>query len=146
MRLLKWSTSNAVSVAEIDDEHKEIFEVVANLQSVLTGGSGPLELRKLTQRLTWCILGHFAHEERLMRASRYGSIGWHKQSHDAARKRVGQFVLRIEQGDANAGLQLVEYLNHWLHEHTRLADRMMAAFLRNQNRTSRAGFGPAAKG
>src|SRR5689334_165731 len=146
MRLLKWSISNAVSVAEIDDEHKEIFGGVANLQSVLTSGSDPLEVRKRTQRLTWCILGHFAHEERLMRASRYGSMRWHKQSHDAARKRVGDFVLRIEQGDAKAGLQLIEYLNHWLHDHTRLADRMLGAFLRNQRcvgkLTLRAGTKP----
>ena len=78
--------------------------------------------------------GHFAHEERLMRAARYGSMRWHKQSHDAARRRVGQFARRIEKGDTKAGLELVEYLRSWLHDHTAIADRMMAAFLRNQQR------------
>jgi hemerythrin len=144
---MKWSTSHAVFVAEIDDEHKEIFEAVSSLQKAFTSRSPALELRKLTQRLMACVVGHFAHEERLMRAARYGSLGWHKQQHDTARKRVERFILRIEQGDVTAGLELVDYLTAWLHNHTRLADRMMGAFLRNQQRcmwklTFRAGTKP----
>ena len=144
---LTWSTSHAVFVTEIDDEHKEIFEAVARLQAALAS-DGPLsEVRKLTQRLISCIVGHFAHEERLMRAARYGSLRWHKQRHSAASKRVGQFVLRIEQGDTKAGVELVEYLTSWLPEHAGLADRMMGAFLRNHRRsmfkvTFRAGTKP----
>lgn len=140
MRYLKWSTSHAVFVTEIDDEHKEIFEVVSNLQKVLSTRGPLLEIRKLTQRLVACTVEHFAHEERLMRASRYGSLRWHKRQHDTARSRVGQFVLRIEQGDTKAGPALIEYLNAWLCNHTRLADRMMGAFLRNQQRVCRLTF------
>jgi hemerythrin-like metal-binding protein len=107
MRSLKWSTSHAVFVTEIDDEHKEIFAAVSSVQRVFTSG-GPLsELPKLTQRLTCCIVDHFAHEERLMRAARYGSMRWHKKSHDNARRRVGQFVVLLEQGDTKAGIELV---------------------------------------
>src|ERR1017187_2094155 len=147
MRYLKWSTSHEVFVTEIDDEHKEIFEAVSNLQRVLSSRGPLLEIRKLTQRLAACTVEHFAHEERLMRASRYGSLRWHKQQHDNARRRVEQFVLRIEQGDTEAGLALVDYLAAWLRDHTRLADRMMGAFLRNQQRclckvTFRAGTKP----
>ena len=146
MPCLQWSASHAVFVAEIDDEHKEIFEAVAHVQDVLTSRSPLLEIRKATQRLVSSIVGHFAHEERLMRAARYGSIRWHKQAHNAARRRVRKFVLRIEQGDSGAGLELVDYLTSWLNDHTGVADRMMGAFLRNQRRcmklTFRAGTKP----
>jgi hemerythrin len=47
---------------------------------------------------------HFAHEERLMTAARYGSISWHQQQHDAARRSVEESVLRIELGDSDAGV------------------------------------------
>jgi len=147
MRSLKWSTSHEVFVAEIDDEHKEIFEALSSFQKVLASRGPLVEIRKIAQRLTACIVGHFAHEERLMRAARYGSMGWHKQQHDTALRRVGQFVPGIEQGDIKAGLELVEYLTSWLHNHTRLPDRMLGAFLRNQQRfmcklTFRAGTKP----
>jgi hemerythrin len=146
MPCLQWSTSHAVFVPEIDDEHQEIFQAVGHVQEVLTSGSPLLEIHKATQRLTSSIVGHFAHEERLMSAARYGSIRWHKQAHTAARRRVGQFVLRIEEGDSAAAVELVDYLTSWLNDHTQVADRMMAAFLRNQRRcmkmTFRAGTKP----
>jgi hemerythrin len=147
MHSLKWSTSHSVFVPEIDDEHKEIFQALSNLQRALAGHAPSLDIQKLTQSLISCIAGHFAHEERLMRAARYSSIRWHKQAHDHARRRVGEFARRIEQGDSKAGPELVEYLTSWLHDHTRLADRMMGAFLRNQQRcmwklTFRAGTKP----
>jgi hemerythrin len=83
-----------------------------------------------------------------MNAARYGSLRWHKQAHNAARRRVQQFVQRIDQGDLNAGVELVEYLTSWLTDHTAIADRMMGAFLRNHKRcmwklTFRAGTKPA---
>src|SRR5579863_4387878 len=147
MSSLDWSTSHAVFVPEIDDEHKEIVEDLSRVQQALAGNAPSSEIRKLTQRLALSIAGHFAHEERLMRAARYESLRWHRQQHNAARKRVRQLVLGMEQGEPNAGLHLVEYLTDWLHMHTRLADRMMGAFLRNQERvmwklTFRAGTKP----
>jgi hemerythrin len=147
MRSLEWSTSHAVFVAEIDDEHKEIFDSVSNLQLALSSQNPASETSKLTQRLVVRIEGHFAHEERLMRAARYASFRWHKQNHDSARKRVQQFVSRMAQGDTEAGPALVEYLTSWLHNHTRLADLMLGTFLRNHQRglykiTLRAGTKP----
>jgi hemerythrin len=146
--VLKWTLSHAVFVTEIDDEHKEIFEALADCQKLFAGGGEPAEIREATQRLTDRLDGHFAHEERLMRAARYEAMRWHKQRHDAARKRVQGFVLAIERGDPTAGSDLVAYLSGWLHNHTRVADRMMASALRNHQRcmwkvTLHAGTKPA---
>lgn len=133
MRSLKWSTSHAVFVSEIDDEHKEIFEEVSNLQLALSGPD-QADLGRLTQRLVGRIEDHFAHEERLMRAARYSSLRWHKEKHDGALKRVGKFVQQIDDGDAAAAPALIKYLSAWLGNHTRLADTMLGAFLRNHQR------------
>ncbi len=134
MRSLKWIISHAVFLPEIDDEHKEIFQAVSDLQNGLENRGASADVPVLIDRLIASIVDHFAHEERLMRAARYGSLRWHKQQHDHARTRTGRFVARIEQGDIGAGNELVEYLTAWLRDHTRLSDRMMGAFLRNQRR------------
>ena len=136
MSHLQWSVSHAVFVTEIDDEHKEIFEALWQLRKHLAAHRAPSETRDRTQRLTTCIVEHFAHEERLMRAARYPSIAWHKQQHTAALRRVRQFVAAIEKDDALAGTALVRYLDSWLNNHTRLADRMLGAFLRNHRRAA----------
>jgi hemerythrin len=134
MRALKWSTSHAVFVREIDDDHREIFAAISALQKAM-GGEEADRVPQLTRDLAKAISGHFGHEERIMRAARYGLLRWHKQQHDHARKRVGRCVARIAGGESSAGMELAEYLNGWLHDHTRLADQMMGAFLRNQRRT-----------
>lgn len=148
MRSLKWSTSEAVWIAEIDDEHKAIFEAVTGLQKLLSAAGPTSEIRNAFESLTSSIVGHFGHEERLMRASRYPSLRWHKQLHDAACRKVRQYAPAVEQGDRAAGLAVVEYLASWLRDHTRVADRMMASHLRNERRcvakvTFRAGTKPA---
>jgi len=133
MRSLTWSSSHAVFVAEIDDEHKEVFAALSAVQAVVAHGRA-LEDSTTIEHLISCMTGHFAHEERLMRAARYSSLRWHKSSHDHARRRVRQFAERMEQADAEAVPELVAYLTQWLHDHTRLADRMLGAFLRNHQR------------
>jgi hemerythrin-like metal-binding protein len=147
MRSLKWSTSHAVFVTEIDDEHKEIFEELSNFQAALSENGASAETGTVCLRLATRIKDHFAHEERLMRAARYGSLQWHKRKHDSALQCVGEYMSRLDQGDREAGAELVEYLTSWLKEHTRLADRMLGAFLRNHQRglykmTFRAGTKP----
>jgi hemerythrin len=139
MRSLKWTSSHAVFVPEIDDDHKDIFEVLAQLDAALRSGESD-EINGLTARLADRIADHFAHEERLMRAARYGLLSWHKRSHDAARRRVARFLGRIGRGDAQAAPALVGYLTEWLHNHTRVPDRMMGAFLRNQRRAAKIVF------
>ena len=133
MRSLKWSTTNAAFVPEVDDEHKEIFEQVSAVHSAVAGGAASSRIQALSERLLTEIVDHFAHEERLMRAARYSGMRWHKRQHDNARKRVGQFMAGMNEGDSEAAPAMVEYLSSWLRDHTRLADRMMGAALRNHS-------------
>ena len=135
MSSLQWSTSHAVFVPAMDDEHKEIIQALSELDTGLKKAAPAAEVHKLIQALTSRIEDHFAHEERLMRAARYGSLQWHKKSHDGARKRVGALLQQIEAGDKDAGPALVEHLTAWLNDHMRLADMMLGAFLRNHRRS-----------
>jgi hemerythrin len=138
---------HSVFVAEIDDQHKEIFQAIDGLQEALSLPAPPPEIRRRTESLMASLRGHFAHEESLMHAARYGSFEWHKQQHRNALRRVRQFVRKIEEGDSRAPFDLVEHLSSWLHDHTRLTDRMLGAFLRGHERsmatvTFRAGTRP----
>jgi hemerythrin len=127
---LKWSESHAVFVQEINDDHIDIFAVVAELDEAYRSEDLP-HARKVTQRLHARMSDHFAHEERLMRAARYESLRWHKQRHDGARKRVEAFQARLEDGDLSAAVELAQYIRTWLPGHAAVADRMMGAALRN---------------
>jgi len=148
MNGLKWDTTHVVFVPEMDDEHKEIFDSLAAFQAAVSKQAPRSEIAGLTDVLKARIADHLSHEERIMRASRYAAYRWHKKAHDGARRRVREFIALIEEGDRDAGPGLVEYLTTWLHDHMRLADMMLGAFLRNHQRslyrvTFRAGTKPA---
>jgi hemerythrin-like metal-binding protein len=151
MLTLQWRAAHAVFVDEIDDDHAEIFESLTALKDALAARSMRSTIRKHSEALAARMEGHFAHEERLMRAARYDSYRWHKGKHEAALKQAREFLERIQQGDRGAGPELVEYLTSWLHDHTRMADMMLGAFLRNSERglykvTFHAGTKPASAG
>ena len=138
---LRWKSSHAVFITEIDDEHEHIFLALAELQKVLGCETSPAAAQKATARLAAVIEEHFAHEERLMRAALYDGFDWHREKHTAALRRVRALVERIEAGgDPTAAQELVKYLTAWLHRHTRLEDRMLGAFLRNHRRCAKMTF------
>lgn len=135
MRLFKWTKSNAVFVSDLDDEHRTIFDATGELQQAFGVGAPLFQVQEILHRLTSCLEDHLAHEEKLMRSARYSSFDWHKQQHNTVRSRIRQYAPLIENGDAAAGAALVDFLTHWLHDHTAVTDRMMGAYLRNQQRT-----------
>jgi hemerythrin-like metal-binding protein len=134
VRLFKWSKAHAVFIPEIDAEHKNIFRLADELHQAVVGGAPPDQAQAILRELIARGEDHFAHEERLMRSTHYLALAWHKGQHDTVRKRLKEFVPRIEGGEDQAALLLLEFLSGWLRDHVRLADCMMAAHVRNYER------------
>ena len=128
MGLFHRSGGYAVFISDIDAEHRTLFRLVEEL------GTARRTRGEVLQSLVSHMQDHFAHEEGLMRVSRYDAFEWHKHQHDGARRQVKQFVKRIEQGDRRAATEMIEYVAGWLESHVPVADRMMAAYLRNFER------------
>ena len=118
----------------IDDEHQAIFQATGELQNALHSRAPQFQVHEILHRLITSTEDHFAHEEKLMRGARYLAFDWHRQQHQTARKRLKQYAPLIEEGDREAGIELVEFLTRWLDDHTTVTDRMMGAHLRNQER------------
>jgi hemerythrin len=125
---------HAVFIPEIDAEHKNIFRLADELREAVAIGAPADQSQPILRELIARAEDHFAHEERLMRATNYPAAVWHKGQHDTVRKRVKEFAPRIEAGERQAAPLLLEFLSDWLRNHTRLADCMMAAHVRNYER------------
>jgi hemerythrin len=138
MQLFKWSKANEVFVPEIDAEHRGIFRIAGEISQAASSGSGQERMGELLQNLLSGMEDHFRHEERLMRGFGYPLLGWHKQLHDGVRKRSKALVARAIDGDVAATDELLKFMAGWLKDHTAVADRMMGAYLRNQQRLQHA--------
>jgi len=134
MRTYNRKNVSPVYFAAFDAEHLELSDAMEELRLAAAEGAPAERVQAAVQQLAEHVGAHFAHEERLMRASRYSGYAWHLQSHDAARKRVKLAVERAEAGDAAGVSALVDFCKGWLRDHTGLHDRMMSAYLRDYQR------------
>ncbi|HXB67903.1 MAG TPA: hemerythrin family protein [Candidatus Acidoferrales bacterium] len=134
MAHFQWNDSNAVYLPELDAEHRSLFLIAGELHKALLARTPPERFLAVLRKLLAHTEGHFQHEERLMRAVDYPSYGWHRRQHDTVRKRVKLLAQRAAEGDSEAPMLLLEFLDGWLRDHTAFSDRMMASYLRNRER------------
>jgi hemerythrin-like metal-binding protein len=133
MRRFTWDTDHEVFLGQVDAEHRELFRIAGNLDRALNAAVAE-EVKAQLGLLVARAEEHFQHEEWLMQSSAYPSYGWHKQQHETVRRRLKLFIPLIQSGDKEASELFLEFLDGWLHDHTGVTDRMMAAYLRNYER------------
>jgi hemerythrin len=120
---------------EIDAEHRELFGLGSEMHRALVERAGAATVRKIFDALIAAADAHFAEEERVMRETGYPSYAWHKRRHDDARARARSLGRRIRRGDAEAGMEFLDFLAGWMRDHLAVADRMMASYVRNARRS-----------
>jgi len=119
---------HSVYVPQLDEEHGAIAKAIDELDRTVAAGG---EAHEILQDLIEEMSAHLGGEERMMRSAAYPAYGWHKNQHDAARRRLQGFADRIHSGESGAVCEMVDFFRIWLRDHTGVHDRMMAAYLRN---------------
>jgi hemerythrin-like metal-binding protein len=137
--VIKWTEDNEVFVGRIDAEHRDVFEIAEAFERSIENENPDrhFQTEQCLARLCVRLEEHLSHEEFLMQSAGYPSYGWHKQQHDTLRRRIKLFAPLVDSGSREAADAFLEFLAGWLQDHTSVADRMMAAYLRNYERAHR---------
>jgi len=130
--MLSWAPSLAIGVAEIDAQHKTLFERVGRLEAAVEAGEPYFRLEELFAFLNTYALTHFAAEEGLMRKVGYPGLSEHVREHLEFRQRLGSLIPQWEsEGDSKATLVAVlAFLDSWLTEHVKNSDQRIGDYLR----------------
>ncbi|GEM_PF-1975713 len=134
MRHFAWTSEHEVFIAQLDTEHRGLFEAAEAFAQALERKAPPAETRDCLRDLAAHIEDHLSHEEWLMQSVRYPLFAWHRQQHDTVRRRLKLFLPLVEEGNAEATEAFLDFLDGWLADHTGVTDRMMASFVRNYER------------
>ena len=122
----------------MDAEHHALFQFCDRLRLALKAKEGAARVGALLDELAAHAVEHFSHEEREMRSARYSLYAWHKRQHVTAGNYLVLLKQASERGDQDEALESLAFLSAWLNDHIRLADRMLAASLRNHRRARQA--------
>ena len=123
-----------VGVAQIDREHRQLFEIMARVYDSLeaTDDAAQSLIRAAAAELLDYTATHFTSEEGLMEAAGYPDLEVHRQQHEHLLSRARDMELRIEIEDKYVAVELSHFLYRWLIEHIEASDRKFGEFLAAQ--------------
>src|SRR5215469_15972390 len=107
--MIQWSSENEVFIAQMDAEHRDLFQLAAGFERAVTQ-QAPLAIRQHLSAFAAHVAEHFSHEEWLMQSVEYPSYAWHKQQHEAVWRRLKLLGPLIESGDNEATSLFLEFL------------------------------------
>lgn len=129
MAFLTWGDQYKVNIAEIDTQHKKLFDMVNEMHDSMRTGKGNEAMGKILGSLLDYVGTHFKTEEKLMTAHGYPDYTKHKQEHDALTKQAVDLHKQFKEGRPVLSFDLMNFLKNWLSNHILGTDKKYMSFL-----------------
>ena len=134
MMPVEWTPDDLVFSRQLDRDHQKVFARLEKVRKAIDQNTPADQLAFDVWRLSKDLSIHLASEERLMRECRYPAKRWHESQHEAGRHKMHRLKEAARSGESALQAAAIEELAKWLKDHVHLADRMLAAHLRNDRR------------
>ena len=122
MSLLQWRDEFSVGIAEVDHEHRELIELINDLQQDLKTGSDTRKIIRSLGEIFAQISSHFALEEKMMRETRYPAYAEHKEDHETLLDDLRDIMDDVQDDGILDQVQLTDDLDRWFSDHFRTHD------------------------
>ena len=132
MSLMSWKESYSVNIAQIDQQHKKLVELINALHDAMTKGKAKEVLDKVLNDLVSYCANHFKVEEQLMAGNGYPDYNEHKEKHDKMTAKVLSLKKDVAAGKRLISIDVMKFLEQWLDKHIMGTDRQYAPFLNSK--------------
>ncbi len=130
MTLIEWRREFETGIAEIDDEHRELVELINGLHERLQGGAPPDAVSRFLGEVFARISAHFALEETVMRKHRYDDYLAHKAEHEHLLDEIRDIMDAHEAGASLDGQDaLGRAVRDWFTNHFKTKDARLHRML-----------------
>jgi hemerythrin len=127
--MIEWTPALSTGVPVLDEQHKAIFQWLAELESATVDQRTLFGVYVIT-RLKHYMREHFAAEEAMMKAAGYPNLAEHLAQHAEFRSRLEEIQLKSIGEDIST--DTVRFLNHWLTNHIAKTDMAYVPYLKKQ--------------
>lgn len=131
---VEWGEYLSVGVAEIDDQHKLLFENFSAFLTACEAGQSAEEVNLLFSFLGNYVATHFSDEERLMQRLGFPDYQKHREMHQEFNRQVAALEERLgKEGPTQSLVTSVGLtINGWLIEHISRMDRAIGRFVKEK--------------
>ncbi len=126
--LLEWDDSLSVGIAEMDNEHKELVEVMNRFYREIQTEGTVTDLTKKLSDFQSVFAQHLNAESTLLRNNNDPQRQAHLDEHDRFLKEIDQLIERNRSGE-DVSLDFFEQLGPWIRDHTMAFDKPFAEYV-----------------
>ena len=125
---ITWDVSLQTDVAEVDDQHRELFRQVDQLHEAILQGRGRDEIARIIDFLQKYVVDHFAAEERIMDELACPAAAANKRAHAEFLTTFTAFRRQFDEQGAKTTLvlEMYEKLTRWLVAHIAGIDKQLS--------------------
>ena len=125
----KWSPEYSVNIKTIDDQHRELVNILNRLFIAVSRREGDTAIAGILDALLCYTQTHFALEERLMQQANYRDYEAHKQEHNKLIAQLDQLCRKHLLEEKPIYFEMMSFLKTWLKEHIQGVDRKYSTAL-----------------
>ncbi len=130
MATISWDNSLATDIPNIDQQHKQLVELINKVGNAMKSSQGnEILLEVLTELITYT-KNHFKYEEQYMASIKYPKLSEHKQVHEMVTGQVAELYEKIKQGKYVSTVQVSNLLKEWISNHILKVDMHYAKYLK----------------
>ena len=131
--LFVWDDNCKTGIAEIDQDHEGLVNLVNDLYEAMQDGSGGALLLPIFSALKHYTETHFTKEELFMVECDAPDQEKHFQEHKLMMAKLADLESRHRKGEAAISLQTLSFLRDWLKNHICVVDQAMASQIKNKD-------------
>ena len=117
MSLLQWKQEYSVGIDSMDDEHREMMELINDIHAKLQTDPDAEQIDDCLGAVYNTISGHFALEEKMMREHQYSEYLAHKEDHEDLLDQIRDLMDEYHADPDSGATRLAEGLSNWFAGH-----------------------------
>ena len=121
--MTKWDNKYSVGISIIDEEHKELIDIINKAVAIKENNCNPEEIREILYEMIKYALKHFATEETYMIKFNFPEYQIHRNEHLDFTDKTFANLNKVIMGDYQVANEILEYLKQWLVNHIQGTDR-----------------------
>ena len=128
-----WNTRYNTGIHIVDEQHQELFRIVAQLRQQVQEGADRAAVEALLQNLVACTERHFATEEAVMAKVDYPDFNQHVAEHVSMLTSLYELLGKFKESHQAMVLMVPTFMEGWLRHHISDGDFGFVTFLKARN-------------
>jgi hemerythrin len=130
--LVTWSATYSVGIKLIDDQHKELLNLVNDMYNHVNNDDEEAErayFQGIIRQVVDYVKIHFATEEKIMKGTRFQGYAGHKRVHDSFILSVVDIIKKFDEGKRVTLIYFTNFIKDWILTHIAIMDKQYFEYL-----------------